>query len=68
MAIEKIRRNALIMDESLRNVYNYINAIRISELINRLSDGKCIACNSKLHALSSTNMMNALFSDVKPLK
>lgn len=56
------------MDESLRNVYNYINAIRISELINRLSDGKCIAYNSKLHALSSTNMMNALFSDVKPLK
>lgn len=40
MVIENIRREALKMAEDLDNVYNSVDAVRNSNSINYLSDGK----------------------------
>lgn len=38
--IENIRKEALQMAEDLDNVYNSVDAVRTSNLMNNLSDGK----------------------------
>lgn len=42
MVIENIRKEALKMAEDLDNVYNSVDAVRNSKLMNYLNDGKLL--------------------------